>query len=61
VRVFCNLALSGRAGGGASHGEGIGGGLYVTTGAQVTIKKSTVARNVASNRNNDVFGTVTYD
>ena len=45
---------------GGTDGDGIGGGLYVTSGGVVTLKKSTVSLNLASTSNNDIFGTVTY-
>ena len=41
--------------------SGIGGGLYVTTGGVVTLKKTTVALNFASTSNGNIYGTVTYD
>ncbi len=53
--------MGGLAGAGGSSGEGIGGGLYVTTGGVVTLHKSTVALNFASTSNNNIDGTVTYD
>jgi hypothetical protein len=59
--IALNLALGGLAGAGGTNGEGIGGGLDVTTGSVVTLKKTTVALNVASTSNNNIDGTVTYD
>ncbi len=54
--ILLNEALSGLFG----NGEGIGGGLYVATGAVVTLHKSTVAQNLASTSNN-IYGTVIYE
>ena len=58
--ILLNLAFGGLAGKGGSDGDGIGGGLYVTTGGVVTLKKTTVALNFASFSNNNIYGTVTY-
>ena len=57
--VLLNLALGGLAGAGGSNGDGIGGGLYVTTGGVVTLHKSTVALNFASFSNDNIFGVYT--
>ena len=60
VRGPSEPALAGLAGAGGSDGDGIGGGLYVATGAVVTLKKSTVAFNFASTSNSNIYGIVTY-
>ena len=46
------------AGAGGSDGDGIGGGLYISTGGVVTLKKTTVALNFASTSNDNIYGTV---
>ena len=43
-----------------SAGDGIGGGLYVATGAIVFLKKSHVTGNFAATSNDDIYGTVIY-
>ena len=57
--VSLNQALGGLPGAGGSDGDGIGGGLYITTGGVVTLKKTTVALNFASTSNDNIYGTVT--
>ena len=37
-----------------------GGGLYVDTGASVSLKKTKVTGNFASTSDPDIYGTVTY-
>ena len=54
--ILLNEALSVLFG----NGEGKGGGLYVDTGAVVTLHKSTVAQNLASTSNNNIWGSVIY-
>jgi hypothetical protein len=53
------MALGGLAGADGSDGEGIGGGLYVATGASVTVRKTKVTGNFASTSNDNIYGTVT--
>ena len=49
------------AGAGGSDGDGIGGGLYITTGGVVTLdNKMTVVLNIASTSNNNIYGTVSW-
>jgi hypothetical protein len=58
--VTANQAMGGLAGSGGSDGQGIGGGLYVTTGASVLLKKTKVKGNVASTSNHNIYGIVIY-
>jgi hypothetical protein len=58
--VTAILTMGGLAGAGGSDGDGFGGGLYVATGATVSLKKSNVAGNYASTSNDEIYGTVTY-
>ena len=58
--VTANTAMGGLPGAGGSAGDGIGGGLYVATGASVFLKKTKVAGNVASTSSDNIDGTVTY-
>lgn len=52
--------LGGVAGKGGTSGEGIGGGLYIDAGADVTLTKSTeVIFNFASTSDDNIFGTYT--
>ena len=51
--------MGGLSGAGGSDGNAIGSGLYVATGATVSLKKSNVAGNFASTSNDDTYGTVT--
>ena len=53
--MLLNEALSGL------FGNGEGGGLFVATGAVVTLHKSTVAQNLASTSNANIYGTVIYE
>ena len=54
------VAFGGVAGAGGSSGQGTGGGLYIGTGALVTLTKSSkVIRNFASTSADDIFGTYT--
>jgi hypothetical protein len=55
--ILLNEALSVLIGG----GEVKGGGLYVATGAVVTLHKSAVAQNLASTSKNNIYGTVIYE
>jgi len=48
------------AGAGGSNGDGIGGGLYVTTGGVATLHKTTVVLNFASFSNGNIYGAVSY-
>ena len=57
---YWTWALAGLAGAGGSNGEGIGGGLYVTTGGVVTLHKTTVVQNFASTSNGNIYGAVSY-
>ncbi len=57
--VMANLAIGGLAGFGGSEGDGFGGGLYITNGAGVTLKKSVILANIASTSGNNVYGTFT--
>ena len=52
--ILLDLALGGLAGQGGNNGNGSGGGLYVTTGGLVSLKKTTVALNFASTSGNNV-------
>jgi hypothetical protein len=54
------LEISTGAGNAAVGGRGIGGGLFVTSGATATLKNSHVIGNFASSSNDDIDGTVTY-
>jgi hypothetical protein len=56
--VILNSALGVAAGAGGSDGEGLGGGLYVASGATVTLKKTHVVGNMASTSGNDIYGSV---
>ena len=57
--IVLNVALGGPSGRGGSDGQGNGGGLYVATGAPVTLKKSLVIGNFASTGSNNIDGIVT--
>jgi len=58
--IVANAALGGVAGVGGANGEGIGGGLYIDTGALVTLTKSSkVILNFASTSADDIFGIYT--
>jgi hypothetical protein len=43
---------------GGSDGEGIGGGLFLATGASVYLKKTKVTDNFAFTSSDDPYGTV---
>jgi hypothetical protein len=52
-----NRAVGGPAGTGGTAGEGIGGGVYVTAGANAFKDEATIiAGNSASTSDDDVFG-----
>jgi hypothetical protein len=59
--VAASLVLGGLAESGGSAGDGSGGGLYVATGATVSLKKTNIAGNYASTSKAEIYGTVTYD
>ena len=58
--VTANTAKGGLPGTGSSAGDGVGGGLYVATGASVFLKKTKVAGNAASTSSDNIDGIVTY-
>ena len=58
--ITLNAARGGVGGTGGTSGEGIGGGLYIDAGANVTLSKSTeVIFNFASTKDDNIFGTYT--
>jgi hypothetical protein len=60
--VTANRAIGGRGVGDATKGDGEGGGLYVTGGAQVFVDSmSAVFGNLASTTNNNILGSFTRD
>lgn len=58
--ITSNFAIGGLAGFGGSDRDGIGGGLFVATGASVGLKNTTLSGNSASTSNADIYGTVSY-
>ncbi len=59
--ITANAALGGLPGwGGVSSGQGVGGGLYIDTGAVVELSTSSaVIFNFASTSHKDIFGVYT--
>lgn len=56
--ITANEAIGGPPGaGGPMAGPGIGGGVYISGGAAVTIRDTSIAGNHATTSNDDVFGT----
>ncbi len=59
----CTLLLNVAQGGSGcsiGDGQGVGGGLYVSTGASATLSKTIVKLNFASTSHDNIYGTVTY-
>ena len=58
--ITFDAALGGASGTGGASGQGSGGGLYIDTGAVVTLSKSTkVLFNFASTSDDNIFGVYT--
>jgi hypothetical protein len=58
--ITFDAALGGASGTGGASGQGSGGGLYIDTGAGVTLSKSSKVRfNFASTGDDDIFGVYT--
>ena len=60
--ITFDAAMGGAAGTGGASGQGSGGGLYIETGAGVTLSKSSKVRfNFASTSGDDIFGVYTTE
>ncbi len=60
--IMGNLAQGGDAGTGdsdGSSGQGVGGGLYLSSSGTATLKKTVVAGNHASTSNDNIYGSYT--